>query len=87
MLTIGLKMKRIDKENALPSTCNKKQTSNLDAINIDDNDVCGIIKEKRDTFDKKYDIGLISECEYDANSSENEEESSGESYNDEGDEL
>ena len=71
-------MKRIDEENALPSTCNKKQTSNLDAINIDDNDVCGIIKERRDTFDKKYDIGLISECEYDENSSGNEEESSGE---------
>ena len=29
-------------------------------------------------FDKEFDIGLISECEYDENSSGNEEESSGE---------
>ena len=86
---IGLKMIRIDETNTLPSRCNKKQETKLDAIKIGDNDACEIIKEvnRRDNFDKEFDIGLISECEYDEDSNENEEESSGESNNEQGDEL
>ena len=70
-------MKRIHEQNNLPSTCNKKQATNLDAMRIDDNDICGIIEgvHRTDKFDLYFDIGLISECEYDENSSENEEES------------
>ena len=33
---------------------------------------------RRDKFDKKFDIGLISECEEDGSNSEDEEENSGE---------
>ena len=67
MLTTDLKMKKIYETNTLPSTCNKKQAKNLDAMNIDDNDKCEIIEEvhKRETFDKYFDIGITSECKYD----------------------
>ena len=86
---IGLKMKMIDETNTLPSRCNKKQETKFDAIKIGDNDECEIIEEvnRRDNFDKEFDIGLTSEYEYDEDSNENEEESSGESNNEEGDEL
>ena len=72
-------MKKIDEKNILPSTCNKKQATNSDAMKIDDNDINEIIQEanRRDTFDKEFEICLISECEYDEDSSENEEESGG----------
>ena len=58
-------MKVIDANITLPSTCNKKQGKKLEAMKIDDNDVCGIIEEvhRRDKFDRDFDIGLISECE------------------------
>ena len=48
-------------------------------MKIDDDDICEIIEERyrRDKFNKEFDIGLISECEYDEEISENEEESSG----------
>ena len=45
----------------------------------DDDDVCEIIEEvnRRDTFDKQFNIGLISECKDDESISEDEKESSG----------
>ena len=48
-------------------------------MKIDDDDVYQIIEEvyRRDNFDKEFDMGLISECEYDEDTSENEQESSG----------
>ena len=75
-------------KNTLPSTCNKKQAANVDATKIDDNDICEIMEEvhRRNKFDKEFDTVLISECEYDEDSSKNEEENSGESNNEEGDE-
>ena len=41
--------------------------------------VCEIIEQvhRRDKFDKEFDIRLISECEYDEDSCENEEGDSG----------
>ena len=89
VLIIGLMMKRIDEKNMLPNTCSKKQATSLDTMKIDDNDECEIIEEvnRRDNFNKEFDIGLTSEYEYDEDSNENEEESSGESNNEEGDEL
>ena len=82
-------MKRIDEKNMLPNTCSKKQATSLDTMKIDDNDECEIIEEvyRRDKFDKEFDIGMISECEYDEKSSEDEKWSSGESNNEDGDEL
>ena len=66
-------MKRIDETNIISNTCNKKQTTNLDEIKIDDNDVFEIIEEvhKRDKFNKQFDIGFISEYEYIEEFSEN----------------
>ena len=48
-------------------------------MNVDDDDVYEIIEEvhRRDNFDKESDIGLISEYEYDEDTSENKEVSSG----------
>ena len=65
------------------------QATNLDAMKIDDNDVCEIIEEvhRREKFDKEFDIGLISKYEYDDDSSENEENSRSENNNEEVDEL
>ena len=45
MLTTDLKIKMIDATNTLPSTCNKRQATNLDAMKIDDNDIYKIIEE------------------------------------------
>ena len=58
-------------------------------MKINDNDTREIIEEahRRDQFDKYFDIGLISECEYIEYSSENEEESSKYSNNEESNEL
>ena len=72
-------MTEINEKNILPSNCNKKQATNQGVMKIDDDDVCEIIEEvyRRDKFDKKFDIGLISECEDDESISEDEEESSG----------
>ena len=82
-------MKRIDVTNTLRSTCNKKQATNSNTMKIDDNDVCEIIEDvhKWDKLDKEFDISLISECEYDEDTSENEEESSGTINSEENDEL
>ena len=58
-------------------------------IMIDDNDICGIIEgvHRMDKFDLYFDIGLISECKYDENSSENEEKSNRQSNNEDSDEI
>ena len=82
-------MKRINETNSIPSTCSKKQVINLDEMKIDDNGMCDIIEEvhKWDKFNKRFDIGLIFEYEYDEDSSENDTDSSGESNNEEGHEL
>ena len=63
----------------LPNKYNKKQATNQGAMKIDDDDICEIIEEvyRRDKFDEKFNIGLISECEDDESISEDEEESSG----------
>ena len=47
-------------------------------MNIDDDDINEIVEEayRRDKFDNHFDNGLIFECTYIKNSSENEEESS-----------
>ena len=85
----GLKMNRIGEKNMISTTCNKKQATTLDAMNINNNDVCDIIEDVhgKDKFGKEFDIVLIPECEYDEDFSENEEGSSGESNNKDGDEL
>ena len=59
--------------------CNKKQVTNQGAIKIDDDDIFEMIEEvyNRDNFDKKFDIGLIAECEDDESISEDIVESSG----------
>ena len=77
-------MKRIDEKNMLPNTCSKKQATSLDTMKVDDNDECEIIEE---VYRREFDIGMIFECEYDEKSSEGEEWSSGESNNEDGDEL
>ena len=58
-------------------------------MRIDDNDTNEIMEEvhRTNNFDKNFDICLISECGYGENSNENEEESSREFSNKEGDEL
>ena len=88
-MTTGLKRKKIDETNMLPNTCNKKQATSLNTMKIDDDGICEIIEQvhRRDKFDKEFDIRLISECEYDEDSSENKVEGSGESNNEEGDDL
>ena len=85
VLIIGLKMNRIDEMN----TCNRKQATNLDTMKVDDNDICEIIESvhRRDKFDIVFDIDIVSECECNEGSSENEEESSGENDNKEYDEI
>ena len=72
-------MKRISELNILSNTCNKKQSANQEVMKIDDDGVYARIEEvyRRDKVDKEFDIGLISECEYNEETSENEEESSG----------
>ena len=77
-MTVVMIMK-ITEDNMLPSKCNNKEATNQGVMKIDDDDVCEIIEEvyRRDTFDKEFDIGLISECEEDGSNSEDEEESSG----------
>ena len=67
----------------LPNKCNNKQTTNQGVVKIDDDDIREIIEEvyRRDKFDKEFDIGLISEFEYDESISEDEEESSGDDTN------
>ena len=82
-------MNRIDEANTSPNTYNKKQVIILDTMKIYDHDIYEIIEEvqRRDKFDKDFDSGVISECEYNKDSSENEERSSGESNNKEDGEL
>lgn len=72
-------MKRIGEKNILPNKCNKKHAANQESMKIDDDDVWEIIEEvhKKDKFDKEFDIGLIFEYEYGNDTSENEEDSSG----------
>ena len=79
VLITGVTMKRISEHNMLQNKRNKKQVAKQEEMKIDDDDVCEIIKEmyRRDKLNKEFDIGLISECEYDEDISENEEESSG----------
>ena len=79
VLITGVKIKRIGETNMIPNACNKKQTTNQEAMKMDDNDVCDVIEDvhRRDKFNKEYDVRLISECEYDKDTSENEEEISG----------
>ena len=85
VLITGLKINRIDEMNI----CNRKQATNLDTMKVDDNDICEIIESvhRRDKFDIVFDIDIVSECEYNEGSSENEEESSGENDNKEYDEI
>ena len=80
VLMTGVTMMKITEDNMLPSKCNKKEATNQGAMKIDDDDIWEIIEEayRRDKFDKKFDIGLIFECEVDGSNSEDEEESSGE---------
>ena len=79
LLITSVTTKRISDINILLEKCNKKQAANQETMKIDDDDVYQIIEEvyRRDNFDKEFDMGLISECEYDEDTSENEEESSG----------
>ena len=49
-------MMKISEKNMLPSKHNKKQATNQRAMKIDD------VTEKK-KIDKKFDVGLISECE------------------------
>ena len=46
-------------------------------MKIDDEDMNEIIEDvhKRDNFNKEFDIGVVSKCEYDDDSSNNEEKS------------
>ena len=82
-------MNRIDETNTSSNTYNKKQVIILDTMKIYDHDIYEIIEEvqRRDKFDKDFDTGVISKCEYNKDSSENEERSSGESNNEEDGEL
>ena len=75
-------MKATSELNMLSNTCNKKQLANQEVMKIDDDDLYARIEEvyRRDKFDKEFDIGLISECEYNEDSSEIEEESSGDEF-------
>ena len=52
----------------------------MGTIKIDDEDTNEIIEEehRRNKFDKEFDIGVVSECEYDDDSSFYKEESSDE---------
>ena len=78
VLITGVTMKRTSQTNMLPNKCNKKQAANQEAMRIYGDDVCKIIEEvhKIDNVHKDIDIRLISECEYDEDTSENEEKSS-----------
>ena len=83
LLVTGVKMKKIGETNMLLNKCNKKQVINQEAMKIDYNDVCEIIEDvhRRDNFDKEFDIGLISKCEYDEDTSTNEKKVVAMSYN------
>ena len=78
-LITGVTMKIISENNMLPNKYNKKQAIDHGAMKIDDDDVCEIIEEvcRRDKFDKEFNIGLISECEDDEITSEDDEKGSG----------
>ena len=80
VLMTGVTMMKISEENMLHNKCNKKEATNQGTTKIDDEDIKEVIEEvyRRDKFDKKFDIGLISECEEDGSNSEDEEENSGE---------
>ena len=43
-------------------------------MKIYDNDICKIVEEvhRKDKFDKQFNIGIISKCEYDEVISQNE---------------
>ena len=43
----GVIMKMISDNNMLPNKCNKKQATNQEAMKIDDDGVCEIIKIKK----------------------------------------
>ena len=79
VLITNMNMKKIVETNMLPNVYNKEQAITQEVMKIDDDDIYEIIKEvnRRDKFDKDFDIGVISECEYDEDTSENEEKSSG----------
>ena len=67
VLITSVKMKIISETNILPIKYNKKQTTNQESMKIDNHDVCEIIEEvhRKNKFDNEFDIGWISECEYD----------------------
>ena len=80
VLVTGVTMMKISENNMLPKTCNRKEATHQGAMKIDNEDIKEIIEEvyRRDKFDKKFDIGLISECEEGGRNSEDGEESSDE---------
>lgn len=53
----------INEKNNLPIKYNKKHATSLGTTKIDNEDINGIIKEvqRRDKFDKEFDIGVVSE--------------------------
>ena len=79
VLITSVTMKMISNNNMLPNKCNKKQATNQGAMKIDDDNVYEIIEEVywRDKFGKEFNIGLISECEDDKITSEDDEKGSG----------
>ena len=72
-------MKMISDNNMLRNKYNTKYATNQGATKIDDDDVYEIIEEVywRDKFGKEFNIGLISECEDDKITSEDDEKGSG----------
>ena len=74
---IKFKQVLIPKTNMLPNVYTKKQVVNQEAMKIDDDHVCEIIKDvhRRDKIDKKFDIESISK--FDEPTSNNEKEISG----------
>ena len=58
--------------------CSKKQVKDLDRITIDDEDINKVIEEihNRNKDDRELDIGVVSRCVYDNESSSNEEKNS-----------
>lgn len=69
-------MKNIVEKNNLPNKYNKKQATTLGTMKIYFDGVNEMIEEahRNLNFDKELDIGLISECDYDEDSSEKNEE-------------
>ena len=61
---------------------NMKKVTSVGTIKTDDEDMNGIIEEvhRRYKFDLGINIGVISECEYDDESSNNEERINEEEY-------